>query len=212
MMMELPRLDADQTYDSGTRRYYHGFGDTANLDGILRSGAIESPGRQDATQDDLVAAHLYEDVLRHAGEDIATYDFSDGEAVQAYVEEHKEVFIEDGQEYTPCAVESGSFHYEEAPDFLGRHMVWVSRGKTEATNHARKNNLPVAGRETGGYFELSLPGEAVLQFGLNGSVPGSIPLDFVDEVYLDNVSTDESEGIWLDIVSHQYDITVNSLD
>lgn len=209
--MRLPKLEPDRSYGEETTRYYHGFGDTGNLDGILRSGAIQSPGRQQASQDDLVAAHLYEDVLRHVGEEIATYDFSTGEAVASYVDQHRETFLEEGQPYTSCAVASDSFEYDEAPDFLGRHMVWVSRGETEASNHARKTDLGVAQRDTGGYFELHLPEEAVLQFGLNGGVPGEIPLAFAEEIHLENVSNDESEQIWLDIVSNQYDIAVNTI-
>ena len=210
--MNLPPLTADRSYEGETRRFYHGFGDTANLDGIVRSGAIESPGRQAAKQDELIATHLYEDVLRHVGEEITTHDLSSGEAIEAYVADHRDDFIEEGQAYTPCAVQSDDFVYDEVPDFLGDHMVWVSRGKSEASNHARKDTIETAERDTGGYVELALPEATVLEFGFNGGVPGRIPLEYAEALYLENVGKDESAEIWIDVVANEYDLTINSIE
>lgn len=210
--MDLPPLTEECSYEGETRRFYHGFGDTANLDGIVRSGAIESPGRQAATQDELIATHLYEDVLRHVGEEITRYDLSSGADIESYVEDHRDDFIEDGQVYTPCAVQSDDFVYDEVPNFLGDHMVWVSRGKSEASNHARKETVETAQRDTGGYFELELPEETVLEFGFNGGVPSRIPLEYAEALYLENVGEDESTQIWIDIVANEYDITINSIE
>lgn len=210
--MEISKLDPDQEYED-TSTFYHGFGCTSNLEGILEYGALVSPGRREVEPDAVMREGLYEDLLRHAGEGFTQENFSDTDAVERYLEEHKDDLLENGGRYTQWLAEENKVPDFEVPDFMGKSLVWVSRdGGESARNYATSSSVPGAEHDAGGHFKLELPEEAVLQFGVNGGVPGKIPLEFAEELRIQEAGDHEYAHIWADFVGSEYDVEVNSIE
>jgi len=211
VFMELPLLNPEEEHSGETSTFYHGFGCTSNLEGILYQGALTSKGRREPKPDSVMREQLYEDILRHAGSEFTQYSFDELDSVEKYLEEHRSDFIENGQEFTQYLAEQNKVPNFETPDFMGKSAVWISKDNGEASNYATSSVVPGAENSTGGYFELELPEESVLQFGVNGVVPGKIPLEYAEELAVEEASEKEYHNIWGEFLGSKYDIKVSRL-
>lgn len=207
--MEIPLLEPEREYSGEMDTYYHGFGCTSNIGRILDRGAISSPGRVEKDPDRRIIEHLYEDVLRHAGDDLTEEKLGSFEDVERYVDTHRNDFEQGGQEYTQWVLDS-EVEEADSPEFMKRNIVWVSKERGEGRNHSTSDCVPGGEKPCGGYFKLKIPEECVLQFGVTGGVPGEIPLEYAEELHLENVGEEETNQIWGDFMASEYEIDFNS--
>lgn len=166
-----------------------------------------SKNRGESIGYDIMVTHLHEDIIRHAGSNITKVNLSDAEAVKSYVEEHNEELMEAGTCYTKWLMDE-SVEYGRGLDFKN-DLVWLARVKEEANNYSATEE--VCNKRSGGIFELSLPEGDVLNMGIRGGVPGDVPLEFADVLYLENMNEEEGEEIWLEFVSSRYDVRIKRI-
>lgn len=187
--------------------YFHGTEPVENVESILDQEAIVSYARN---SDPLSpATPVIEDLLRI--DDIG-YDHRDLNLVNA-IEEYREKLEEEGTEETreilndPVEME----FLEELTDFKAAGLELY--GRTSGT--WRKNSVsvghvntdqPFIYGEEGAVFEMILPESAVHQ---NQEVPGYIPLDFAEAMYIGpEVSKKNREKLTNNPSIHEYNLDI----
>lgn len=211
-----PILESGRSYEGSEVKLFHGFGQANNLSGIIESGAILSPDRKQHGDEDFVHK-IYEDVIRHVGDE-AMKSFPD---VQEYIQQNKDDFLDQGQDFTRQLISDEEMletflSFKSHPDPLRNCLVWLSRDEADGRNYSidRYASTPEE-RNNGGYLETNIPREALImrrEHSAHAGAIAQIPLDFVENAYLANASSEDVYRVQSAFEEEDYSIDVERFD